>query len=314
MSNNGNFTATINSVGIHDLYQLYNQRKQGTGKQLNDRQVVVDEVLKKGDIFKEYFEDIFDPVINNDEKLATDGNVCLLLERLGDYLIRSDSDMDIYYDNVINTREQLETKSNRENSFTDNETNVLDNSNSTLSKGFIIDKGQKVENIKSDNSTIIEYQQLLKKIQKDIKNKKGNRMKLSLDVSRIRQDIRYMLSKDVVEDLKNSETITYVHKYDINFTDSKQVEGLLFVDVSLEQNEDLWLAKESVLEDLNNINFYLEHKEVVKLIKQSYTKKEIRMELGLNNHQIDVIINDIVQSIIDNEIKRGARYDQRIVC
>ena len=313
MSNNGNFTATINSVGIHDLYQLYNQRKQGTGKQLNDRQVVVDEVLKKGDFFKEYFEDIFDPVINNDEKLATDGNVCLLLERLGDYLIRSDSDMDIYYDNVINTREQLETKSNRENSFTDNETNVLDNSNSTLSKGFIVDKGQKVENIKSDNSTIIEYQQLLKKIQKDIKNKKGNRMKLSLDVSRIRQDIRYMLSKDVVEDLKNNETITYVHKYDINFTDSKQVEGLLFVDVSLEQNEDLWLAKESVLEDLNNINFYLEHKEVVKLIKQSYTKKEIRMELGLNNHQIDVIINDIIQSIIDNEIKRGARYDQRIV-
>jgi hypothetical protein len=310
MSNNGNFTATINGVGIHDLYQLYNQGKQETGKKLNDRQVIVDEVLKKGDFFEEYFENIFDPVINNDEKLATDGNVCLLLERLGDYLIRSESDMDVYYDNIVNTREQLETKTNRESSFTDNETNVLDNSNSTLSKGFIAKEGQKVEDIKSDNSTIIEYQQLLKKIQKDIKNKKGNRMKLSLDVCRIRQDIRYMLSKDVVEDLKNSNVITYVNKYDINFTDSKQVEGLLFVDVSLEQSEDLWLAKESILEDLNNINFYLEHKEVVELIKQSYTKKEIRMELGLDNHQIDVIINDIVQAIIANEIKRGAKRDQ----
>lgn len=310
MSNNGNFTATINGVGIHDLYQLYNQGKQETGKKLNDRQVIVDEVLKKGDFFEEYFENIFDPVINNDEKLATDGNVCLLLERLGDYLIRSESDMDVYYDNIVNTREQLETKTNRESSFTDNETNVLDNSNSTLSKGFIAKEGQKVEDIKSDNSTIIEYQQLLKKIQKDIKNKKGNRLKLSLDVCRIRQDIRYMLSKDVVEDLKNSNVITYVNKYDINFTDSKQVEGLLFVDVSLEQSEDLWLAKESILEDLNNINFYLEHKEVVELIKQSYTKKEIRMELGLDNHQIDVIINDIVQAIIANEIKRGAKRDQ----
>ena len=310
MSNNGNFTATINGVGIHDLYQLYNQGKQETGKKLNDRQVIVDEVLKKGDFFEEYFENIFDPVINNDEKLATDGNVCLLLERLGDYLIRSESDMDAYYDNIVNTREQLETKTNRESSFTDNETNVLDNSNSNLSKGFIAKEGQKVEDIKSDNSTIIEYQQLLKKIQKDIKNKKGNRLKLSLDVCRIRQDIRYMLSKDVVEDLKNSNVITYVNKYDINFTDSKQVEGLLFVDVSLEQSEDLWLAKESILEDLNNINFYLEHKEVVELIKQSYTKKEIRMELGLDNHQIDVIINDIVQAIIANEIKRGAKRDQ----
>lgn len=310
MSNNGNFTATINGVGIHDLYQLYNQGKQETGKKLNDRQVIVDEVLKKGDFFEEYFEDIFDPVINNDEKLATDGNVCLLLERLGDYLIRSESDMDVYYDNIVNTREQLETKTNRESSFTDNETNVLDNSNSNLSKGFIAKEGQKVEDIKSDNSTIIEYQQLLKKIQKDIKNKKGNRLKLSLDVCRIRQDIRYMLSKDVVEDLKNSNVITYVNKYDINFTDSKQVEGLLFVDVSLEQSEDLWLAKESILEDLNNINFYLEHKEVVELIKQSYTKKEIRMELGLDNHQIDVIINDIVQAIITNEIKRGTKRDQ----
>ena len=310
MSNNGNFTATINGVGIHDLYQLYNQGKQETGKKLNDRQVIVDEVLKKGDFFEEYFENIFDPVINNDEKLATDGNVCLLLERLGDYLIRSESDMDVYYDNIVNTREQLETKTNRESSFTDNETNVLDNSNSNLSKGFIAKEGQKVEDIKSDNSTIIEYQQLLKKIQKDIKNKKGNRLKLSLDVCRIRQDIRYMLSKDVVEDLKNSNVITYVNKYDINFTDSKQVEGLLFVDVSLEQSEDLWLAKESILEDLNNINFYLEHKEVVELIKQSYTKKEIRMELGLDNHQIDVIINDIVQAIIANEIKRGAKRDQ----
>jgi len=310
MSNNGNFTTTINGVGIHDLYQLYNQGKQETGKKLNDRQVIVDEVLKKGDFFEEYFENIFDPVINNDEKLATDGNVCLLLERLGDYLIRSESDMDVYYDNIVNTREQLETKTNRESSFTDNETNVLDNSNSTLSKGFIAKEGQKVEDIKSDNSTIIEYQQLLKKIQKDIKNKKGNRMKLSLDVCRIRQDIRYMLSKDVVEDLKNSNVITYVNKYDINFTDSKQVEGLLFVDVGLEQSEDLWLAKESILEDLNNINFYLEHKEVVELIKQSYTKKEIRMELGLDNHQIDVIINDIVQAIIANEIKRGAKRDQ----
>ena len=310
MSNNGNFTATINGVGIHDLYQLYNQGKQETGKKLNDRQVIVDEVLKKGDFFEEYFENIFDPVINNDEKLATDGNVCLLLERLGDYLIRSESDMDVYYDNIVNTREQLETKTNRESSFTDNETNVLDNSNSNLSKGFIAKEGQKVEDIKSDNSTIIEYQQLLKKIQKDIKNKKGNRLKLSLDVCRIRQDIRYMLSKDVVEDLKNSNVITYVNKYDINFTDSKQVEGLLFVDVSLEQSEDLWLAKESILEDLNNINFYLEHKEVVELIKQSYTKKEIRMELGLDNHQIDVIINDIVQAIITNEIKRGAKRDQ----
>jgi len=310
MSNNGNFTATINGVGIHDLYQLYNQGKQETGKKLNDRQVIVDEVLKKGDFFEEYFENIFDPVINNDEKLATDGNVCLLLERLGDYLIRSESDMDVYYDNIVNTREQLETKTNRESSFTDNETNVLDNSNSNLSKGFIAKEGQKVEDIKSDNSTIIEYQQLLKKIQKDIKNKKGNRLKLSLDVCRIRQDIRYMLSKDVVEDLKNSNVITYVNKYDINFTDSKQVEGLLFVDVSLEQSEDLWLAKESILEDLNNINFYLEHKEVVELIKQSYTKKEIRMELGLDNHQIDVIINDIVQAIITNEIKRGTKRDQ----
>lgn len=310
MSNNGNFTTTINGVGIHDLYQLYNQGKQDTGKKLNDRQVIVDEVLKKGDFFEEYFENIFDPVINNDEKLATDGNVCLLLERLGDYLIRSESDMDAYYDNIVNTREQLETKTNRESSFTDNETNVLDNSNSTLSKGFIAKEGQKVEDIKSDNSTIIEYQQLLKKIQKDIKNKKGNRLKLSLDVCRIRQDIRYMLSKDVVEDLKNSNVITYVNKYDINFTDSKQVEGLLFVDVSLEQSEDLWLAKESILEDLNNINFYLEHKEVVELIKQSYTKKEIRMELGLDNHQIDVIINDIVQAIITNEIKRGTKRDQ----
>lgn len=310
MSNNGNFTTTINGVGIHDLYQLYNQGKQETGKKLNDRQVIVDEVLKKGDFFEEYFENIFDPVINNDEKLATDGNVCLLLERLGDYLIRSESDMDVYYDNIVNTREQLETKTNRESSFTDNETNVLDNSNSNLSKGFIAKEGQKVEDIKSDNSTIIEYQQLLKKIQKDIKNKKGNRLKLSLDVCRIRQDIRYMLSKDVVEDLKNSNVITYVNKYDINFTDSKQVEGLLFVDVGLEQGEDLWLAKESILEDLNNINFYLEHKEVVELIKQSYTKKEIRMELGLDNHQIDVIINDIVQAIITNEIKRGTKRDQ----
>lgn len=310
MSNNGNFTTTINGVGIHDLYQLYNQGKQETGKKLNDRQVIVDEVLKKGDFFEEYFENIFDPVINNDEKLATDGNVCLLLERLGDYLIRSESDMDAYYDNIVNTREQLETKTNRENSFTDNETNVLDNSNSNLSKGFIAKEGQKVEDIKSDNSTIIEYQQLLKKIQKDIKNKKGNRLKLSLDVCRIRQDIRYMLSKDVVEDLKNSNVVTYVNKYDINFTDGKQVEGLLFVDVSLEQSEDLWLAKESILEDLNNINFYLEHKEVVELIKKSYTKKEIRMELGLDNHQIDVIINDIVQAIITNEIKRGAKRDQ----
>ena len=312
MSNNGNFTTTINGVGIHDLYQLYNQGKQDTGKKLNDRQVIVDEVLKKGDFFEEYFENIFDPVINNDEKLATDGNVCLLLERLGDYLIRSESNMDAYYDNIVNTREQLETKTNRERSFTDNETNVLDNSNSTLSKGFIAKEGQKVEDIKSDNSTIIEYQQLLKKIQKDIKNKKGNRMKLSLDVCRIRQDIRYMLSKDVVEDLKNSNVVTYVNKYDINFTDSKQVEGLLFVDVGLEQSEDLWLAKESILEDLNNINFYLEHKEVVELIKQSYTKKEIRMKLGLDNHQIDVIINDIVQAIIANEIKRGAERDQGI--
>lgn len=310
MSNNGNFTATINGVGIHDLYQLYNQGKQETGKKLNDRQVIVDEVLKKGDFFEEYFEDIFDPVINNDEKLATDGNVCLLLERLGDYLIRSESDMDVYYDNIVNTREQLETKTNRESSFTDNETNVLDNSNSNLSKGFIAKEGQKVEDIKSDNSTIIEYQQLLKKIQKDIKNKKGNRLKLSLDVCRIRQDIRYMLSKDVVEDLKNSNVVTYVNKYDINFTDSKQVEGLLFVDVGLEQSEDLWLAKESILEDLNNINFYLEHKEVVELIKKSYTKKEIRMKLGLDNHQIDVIINDIVQAIITNEIKRGTKSDQ----
>lgn len=312
MSNNGNFTATINGIGIHDLYQLYNQGKQETGKKLNDRQVIVDEVLKKGDFFEEYFENIFDPVINNDEKLATDGNVCLLLERLGDYLIRSESDMDAYYDNIVNTREQLETKTNRESSFTDNETNVLDNSNSTLSKGFIAKEGQKVEDIKSDNSTIIEYQQLLKKIQKDIKNKKGNRLKLSLDVCRIRQDIRYMLSKDVVEDLKNSNVVTYVNKYDINFTDSKQVEGLLFVDVSLEQSEDLWLAKESILEDLNNINFYLEHKEVVELIKKSYTKKEIRMELGLDNHQIDVIINDIVQAIITNEIKRGTKSDQGV--
>lgn len=312
MSNNGNFTATINGIGIHDLYQLYNQGKQETGKKLNDRQVIVDEVLKKGDFFEEYFENIFDPVINNDEKLATDGNVCLLLERLGDYLIRSESDMDAYYDNIVNTREQLETKTNRESSFTDNETNVLDNSNSTLSKGFIAKEGQKVEDIKSDNSTIIEYQQLLKKIQKDIKNKKGNRLKLSLDVCRIRQDIRYMLSKDVVEDLKNSNVVTYVNKYDINFTDSKQVEGLLFVDVGLEQSEDLWLAKESILEDLNNINFYLEHKEVVELIKKSYTKKEIRMELGLDNHQIDVIINDIVQAIITNEIKRGTKSDQGV--
>lgn len=78
----------------------------------------------------------------------------------------------------------------------------------------------------------------------------------------------------------------------------------------MEQSEDLWLAKESILEDLNNINFYLEHKEVVELIKQSYTKKEIRMELGLDNHQIDVIINDIVQAIITNEIKRGTKRDQ----
>lgn len=297
MSNNGNFTSTINDIGVHELYQLYNKlRKEDLD--IYDKMETVEAVTSHGEFMDEYFNNVFDPVINNGDELATDGNVCVLLERLGDYLIRSDESkaMDEEDYITIHTREQLTSKINREHDYTDDSVDINDlkSTDSPSKSNIILKEMEDLENIKTDNETLKEYILLLRDLRKKYKEKDANKLKLSNDMSRVREDIRYIMSKDEIESSGLASDSYYNNSIDIDFGNVSQIEAIMFNHIELEENEDLWLAQESVMDCLKGMNLYLELGVVSALIQQHYNKKEIKNYMNISNDKLNSYINELI--------------------
>jgi len=297
MSNNGNFTSTINDIGVHELYQLYNKLRT-EDLDIYDKMETVEAVTSHGEFMDEYFNNVFDPVINNGDELATDGNVCVLLERLGDYLIRSDESkaMDEEDYITIHTREQLTSKINREHDYTDDSVDINDlkSTDSPSKSNIILKEMEDLENIKTDNETLKEYILLLRDLRKKYKEKDANKLKLSNDMSRVREDIRYIMSKDEIESSGLASDSYYNNSIDIDFGNVSQIEAIMFNHIELEENEDLWLEQESVMDCLKGMNLYLELGVVSALIQQHYNKKEIKNYMNIGSDKLNSYINELI--------------------
>lgn len=311
MSNNANFTAQINGVGVHELYEEFNKLKLDTGTSLNERMKTILKVIETGGCLDEYFSTLFDPVINNDENTATEGNVSMLLERLGDYLIKSDESKamtDISQCATIHSREALARKMNREAGLS--EIDIETGNDDSLLQGNIVVQEDELDNLKTDNPQVLEYLKLYELLKHNLKYNIGKRTQVLLDISRVKNDIYYILNKDEVESLKSKVSGYDYVIHDIDFSDSKQLMNLMLVDVEFEQDSELWLAKDSLNTDIKELKLFNNLKDIAELVLKGYNKQEMKRELGLSYHGVNKLLQQLVDYVIISENEKNKKIKE----
>lgn len=302
MSNNGSFTGKINGTGVHEMYEQFSKLKLEDSTHLEDRMSTVNAMMEYEDFFDSYFNDIFDPLINNDDPLATDGNVCLLLERMGDYLIKSEESKEMTFVSkgaTIHTREALTRKMDREAGLSDIDASTI--SDSSLNKGSMIHNTDVLDNLKTDNPVVLEYLKYYQLLKHNLKYNVGKRPQILNDISRIKADIKYILNKDEINSLKNKvDGFNYV-VHDVDFSDSEQLVNLMLNDVGLEQDSELWLAKEALNDNIKELKLYDNLKTIAELVLKGYNKKEMKRKLKLNSYGVNKLLQTLADYVIINE-------------
>ena len=112
-----NFKNKLNNVSLSDLYGEMKYNKTS----LDDRLEVVNNICNTG-YFEEYFDNVYDPHPIKTGEMSEDDNVCIFLERMGDYLLLSDEEKQYRKENdvgVFPSRSHLDKKSDREIKFSE---------------------------------------------------------------------------------------------------------------------------------------------------------------------------------------------------
>lgn len=86
---NNIFTGKIDGVTPYERYGQIGRLDRNQGA-LKNRMKNINEIIENDDFFMDYFDEYYNPVLNNDSALSEENNICQMLSSMADYLINSD--------------------------------------------------------------------------------------------------------------------------------------------------------------------------------------------------------------------------------
>lgn len=323
-SENQFFQGNIDNKNIRDFFKLDSNKKS-----TQDRIDAVDEILDSSEYFMDFFSDYFKVNVNSGDALSEDLNVCQTLERMANYILSSEEELEhnkkekpVYV--FHKRRDKFEDKMNREkqNSKSENGSieNITENENIVhavlaSSKNSRLPKVQTItkKDLEAQTKTgkiLRDYQVFLDLVDEKLKNKPDKKWRYYSNAKgQIKDDminVKNML--DGVWGFNIDSKDSTVPDMDIfDFTDFNTIRYLLSMKKpSLIENYDDWILWHDFNKTVEKANFTITEKAVLALLQLEYSMVDIAREL-------DIDYNRLRRSTIENMIKKvskvGDKYD-----
>ena len=78
-------------------------------------------------------------------------------------------------------------------------------------------------------------------------------------------------------------------------------------DVGLEQDSELWLAKEALNDNIKELKLYDNLKTIAELVLKGYNKKEMKRKLKLNSYGVNKLLQTLADYVIINENEKNKK-------
>lgn len=312
------FNGRINGVTVREL----NRKVDYTKTKLEDRKQVVEEILSSG-YYTRYFDEQYKASITSNCDLSDENAVCRSLERMANYLLNSEEAKENekrvyhtdtqYFNNKMNREQSIESRFNINE---DEDSGMVDNiihSNTAIgtvkySKAMEITKEDLERNDKL-GEILREYNDYIKHIEKNGKNKiviDQQKSIIKKDMIEIKRILNPVISTNPSS---NNSEINYHDIFDFSnpihlcggtYKNKKgqnvRARGLLYFlpDNNISDFSHVLMDLQDLI-DRSGLNSL--EKRVLYLMRKNYYNKQIAQEIGVNQHKVATLINNIVKKI-----------------
>ena len=287
------FTEVLDGITLDEISKKINYKKS----KLEERKEVVKDILNETSFFEEYFDDYYNPCPNSTDVLSEQDSVCLMLERLGSYLLASDevkeerSENKIQY-KFITSKSYFDKKVNREAHYDEvSDNNILDVMLFVRKEAnYLKCKQQKIRGCDyvdgEMGDVLLQYQNYIKLA--NLENKLTKSSRRDKRTARLVSGVNYdMLDvKNAYKgtiDFKNiTKNVGEKNLGDINYGDIKIIDTILKLGESTNEINDIFVIMLDIDAALNKMHLTELEQKVIELYRLGLTKQAIADELGIS--------------------------------
>ena len=304
------FTEVLDGTTLDEIGKKIDYKRS----KLEERKELVENIVEDTSFFQDYFDEYYNPSPTNSEVLSEQDSVCLMLERLGSYLLASDEVKEerninkIEY-KFITSKSYFDKKLNKEahyDEITDN--NILDIMLFVRKESnYLKCKQQKIN---SDDYKQGDMGEILSQYQKyiDIVNKENE---LTKNSKRDKKTARLVSSVNYdMLDVKNSYkgTIDFKNitknvgeKYvgDIDYNNIKIIDTVLKLGQASGEINDIHAIILDIDMALEKLHLSDLEKEIIRLYRLGATKQSIATDLGISRPYVFQKITFIEKKLME---------------
>ena len=304
------FTEVLDGTTLDEIGKKIDYKRS----KLEERKELVENIVEDTSFFQDYFDEYYNPSPTNSEVLSEQDSVCLMLERLGSYLLASDEVKEerninkIEY-KFITSKSYFDKKLNKEahyDEITDN--NILDIMLFVRKESnYLKCKQQKIN---SDDYKQGDMGEILSQYQKyiDIVNKENE---LTKNSKRDKKTARLVSSVNYdMLDVKNSYkgTIDFKNitknvgeKYvgDIDYNNIKIIDTVLKLGQASNEINDIYAIILDIDIALKKLHLTELEEEIIRLYRLGATKQSIATDLKISRPYVFQKINFIEKKLME---------------
>lgn len=301
------FYDDLNGESYSDMVSKIFELDRSKGS-IEDRNKEVEKLLSETHYFRSYLNEVYNPIIGQNDFLSDQNTVFARIESLGTYLLKSDEGKalsDKEKTVPLNTK-NLDKKLQKEHIDSDDiESNdnyqfvEFDKSNQVKTKTVKIT----AKDLKADNYA----GEVIREYQKSIDNLRAIRdsapsyqhSKINKIIYEIKQDqLLAKIELNGIWGLNIHTHDTHAKEYDFDFSDPEQIESFIRAeDVSLENSQDLWIWQQDFKDLVKRTKLNDKQLTIIKLVHEGYTLNELESVLKVSHQRISFQIKEISKKI-----------------
>lgn len=329
---NNIYTSNINGASVSEVFFRTNHLDNKVSD-LETRKKNVEENLAYKDFFQTYFDEKYNPHLDQDSALSSENNICGMLERMADYLINSEESREMSKQEetaYVFVDEYMQKKIAREHTDIKDHTiegkkndfelvNIMDSEhvqivkrpskrNHILETSISINKEDLLD--ESEMGDILrDYQLLLDKIDYETFNSKGKKRKLSLQKFLVKNDMINVKKsyKGILPKASNVPSGQHQKDYDyFDFTDFRTVKAFLNIKGDFYESHNLWLTRIDFDDLVDKAGLTQEEYFVLYQLLEGSRPVDIEKDYGIKATRVRRII---IKNISKKIIALGEHYD-----
>lgn len=304
------FTEVLDGTTLDEIGKKINYKKN----KLEERKEVVDDVVNNTHFFQDYFDNYYNPTPTNTEVLSEQDSVCLMLERLGSYLLASDEVKEERNDNkieykFITSKSYFDKKLNKEAHYDEiSDNNILDIMLFVRKESnYLKCKQQKINSsdyIEGDMGDILkQYQNFINLVNEEnelTKNSKRDKRTARL-VSSVNYDMLDVKNsyKGTIDFKNITKNVGEKYVGDIDYNNIKIIDTVLKLGQASGEINDIHAIILDIDMALEKLHLSDLEKEIIRLYRLGATKQSIATDLGISRPYVFQKITFIEKKLME---------------